>query len=207
VTVSEGELTPVNDLADRFWEAVLELSPTTATLYGDERYNDRLEDPGPDGRSRTRALMERTAAEATAIDIDGLPTEDRITRDMLKVIAELQLEEDDERLHELRVVDQMGGPQQLLPQLTQFQPADTPERLDAFVARLEAYPAFMAANAEILRDGVASGLTAPRIVAERTIAQIGANAQRADRSGDRAVDGQASRMKPIENASARSCAT
>ena len=30
----------------------------------------------------------------------------------------------------------------------------------------------MAANTEILRDGIASGLTAPRIVAERTIAQI-----------------------------------
>ena len=172
MTVSEGELTPVNDLADRFWEAVLELSPTTATMYGDDRYNDRLEDPGPEGRARTRALMERTAAEATAIDIDGLPTEDRITRDMLKVIAELQLEEDDQKIHELRVVDQLGGPQQLLPQLTQFQPADTPERLDAFIARLEAYPAFMAANIEILRDGLASGLTAPRIVAERTIAQI-----------------------------------
>ena len=39
------------------------------------------------------------------------------------------------------------------PQLTQFQPADTPERLEAFIARLHAYPAFMAANAEILRDG------------------------------------------------------
>ena len=162
----------VNDLADRFWEAILELNPTTATLYGDERYADRLEDPGPAGRARERALMERTAAEATAIETDGLPTEDRITRDMLKVIAELHIEEDDQALHELRVVDQMGGPQQILPQLTQFQPADTPERLDAFVARLHAYPAFMAANAQILRDGLGSGLTAPRIVAERTIAQI-----------------------------------
>ena len=38
---------PVNALADRFWEAILELNPTTATLYGDERYADRLEDPGP----------------------------------------------------------------------------------------------------------------------------------------------------------------
>jgi len=172
VTVSESELTPVNDLADRFWEAVLELSPTTATVYGDHRYDDRLPDPGPEGRARERALMERTAAEASAIDTDGLPTEDRITRDMLKVIAELNIEEDDQRLHQLRVVDQMGGPQQLLPQLTQFQPADTPETLDAFIARLEAYPAFMAANTQILHDGLASGLTAPRIVAERTIAQI-----------------------------------
>jgi uncharacterized protein (DUF885 family) len=172
VTVPDPALTPVNDLADRFWEAILELSPTTATLYGDERYGDRLEDPGPAGRAQTRALMERTAAEAGAIETDGLPTEDRITRDMLKVIAELHIEEDDESLYQLRVVDQMGGPQQLLPQLTQFQPADTPERLEAFIARLRAYPAFMAANAEILRDGLGSGLTAPRIVAERTIAQI-----------------------------------
>jgi uncharacterized protein (DUF885 family) len=172
LTVPEPDLTPVNALADRFWEAILELNPTTATFYGDDRYADRLEDPGPAGRARVRALMERTADEATAIDTVGLPTEDRITRDILKVIAELNIEEDDQALHQLRVVDQMGGAQQLLPQLTQFQPADTPERLEAFMARLHAYPAFMAANAQILADGLASGLTAPRIVAERTIAQI-----------------------------------
>ena len=52
---------------------------------------------------------------------------------------------------QLRVVDQMSGPQQLLPQLTQFQPVDTPERLEAFIDRLHAYPAFMAANADLLR--------------------------------------------------------
>ena len=40
----------VNALADRFWEAILELNPTTATMYGDERYADRLEDPSEVGR-------------------------------------------------------------------------------------------------------------------------------------------------------------
>ncbi|MEJ7695767.1 MAG: DUF885 domain-containing protein [Candidatus Limnocylindrales bacterium] len=166
------DLSSVDALADRFWEGVLELNPTMATFYGDDRYADRLEDPSPDGRARTRALMERTASEARAIPTDGLSTEERITRDMLEVIGDLQVEEDDQGLHQLRVVDQMGGPQQLLPQLTQFQPADTPEGLEAFVARLHAYPAFMAANADILREGLASGLTAPSIVTERTIAQM-----------------------------------
>ena len=162
----------VDALSDRYWESILELDPTTATFYGDERYADRLEDPSPAGRAKVRDLMARTAAEAMAIPVDGLSTEERITRDMLRVIGELRVEEDDQGLHQLRVVDQMGGPQQLLPQLTQFQPVDTPERLEAFIARLHAYPAFMAANADILREAIGTGLTAPSIVTERTIAQI-----------------------------------
>jgi uncharacterized protein (DUF885 family) len=162
----------VNDLAHRFWEGILELDPTTATFYGDPRYADRLEDPSPAGRAKTRTHMERTAAEAKAIPVEGLSTEERITRDMLQVIGDLAVEEDDQGLYQLRVVDQMGGPQQLLPQLTAFQPVDAPERLEAFIGRLHAYPAFMAANADILREALGSGLTAPSIVTERVIAQL-----------------------------------
>jgi uncharacterized protein (DUF885 family) len=169
---TDRPLSPVDDLADRFWEGILELNPTTATFYGDDRYADRLEDPSPAGRAKARELMERTAREAAAIPVEGLTTEERITRDMLQVIGELNVEEDDQGLHQLRVVDQMGGPQQLLPQLTAFQPVDTPERLEAFIDRLHAYPAFMQANADILREGLRSGLTAPSIVTERTIAQL-----------------------------------
>ncbi len=163
---------PVDELSDRFWEGILELNPTTATVYGDERYDDRLEDPSPAGRARTRALMEKTKAEAEAISPDDLSIEDRITRDMLIVVGELSIEEDEQGTHRLRVVDQIGGPQTLLPQLCQFQRADTPERLEKFIARLRAYPAYMAANIDILREGLETGLTAPRIVAERTLQQL-----------------------------------
>jgi uncharacterized protein (DUF885 family) len=171
--VTDAESTsPVDALAERFWESVLELNPTLATTYGDERYADRLEDPGPAGRAATRRLLEKTIRDVAAISPAGLPVEQRITRDMLRVIAELGITEDDQKLYELRVVDQMAGPQTLLPQATQFQPADTPERLEKFLARLAAYPRYMDANIGILREGLADGLTAPRIVAERTVAQI-----------------------------------
>jgi uncharacterized protein (DUF885 family) len=172
VTLSDHPTSPVNALADRFWESILELNPTVATLYGDERYNDRLEDPSPGGRARARRLMERTKAGAEAIPPDGLSVEDRITRDMLIVIADQGLEEDDQGIHRLKVVDQIGGPQTSLPQVATFQPADTPERLEAFLTRLHAYRDFMAANTDILREGLDTGLTAPRIVAERTVAQL-----------------------------------
>ena len=163
---------PVDELADQFWESLLELNPTTATVYGDERYDDRLEDPGRAGRAAARRLVERTKAAAEAISPDGLPVEDRITRDMLIVIADGVTEKDDQAVHRLGVVDQIAGPQTILPQVCQFQRADTPERLEKFLSRLEGYRDFMAANIEILREGLDTGLTAPRIVAERTIAQL-----------------------------------
>jgi len=172
VTPSDHPASPVDVLADRFWESILELNPTTATVYGDERYADRLEDPSPAGRARSRRLMETTKADAEAISPDGLSVEDRITRDMLIVIADQGLEEDDQGVHRLRVVDQIGGPQTLLPQVATFQPADTPERLEKFLTRLNGYRDYMAANTDILREGLDTGLTAPRIVAERTVAQL-----------------------------------
>ena len=172
MTLSDHPISPVSELSDRFWEGILELNPTTATVYGDERYDDRLEDPSPAGRAKARRLMESTKAEAEAIPPDGLSVEDRITRDMLIVIADLSVEEDEQGTHRLRVVDQIGGPQTLLPQLCSFQSADTPERLERFLARLRAYPAYMAANTDILRESIATGLTAPRIVAERTVEQL-----------------------------------
>ncbi len=163
---------PVNVLADRFWEAILEENPTTATMYGDERYDDRLEDPSTAGRLRARALAESTLAAAREIEASDQPLEDRITLDMVRVVCELQVEQDDQRVDLLKPVDQMGGPQTLLPTVATFQHADTPERLERFLARLHAYPAYMAANTGLLREGIASGLTAPRIVTERTIAQL-----------------------------------
>ena len=172
MTDAQSSPQSVNDLADRFWEAILELNPTTATVYGDDRYDDRLEDPGPEGRAKARRVMEETLGEAAAIDATGLMVEDRITRDVIRVVCELQIEQDDQRIDQLKVVDQISGPQTLLPQVAQFQKADTPERLEKFLARLHAYPTFMAANREILLEGLARGLTAPRIVTERTIAQL-----------------------------------
>jgi uncharacterized protein (DUF885 family) len=162
----------VDAIAARFWEDYLRLSPTTATMYGDTRYDDRLEDPSAEGRAAGRALAERVGREVAVVPEDDLDVEERITRDILRVIAELAVTEDDLAFHELRAVDQIAGPQTLLAQLAQFQPADTPERLEAWLARLRAYGPYIDAHVEILREGRASGRTAARIVAERTIDQL-----------------------------------
>ena len=162
----------VDQIADAFWERFKELSPISATINGDTRYDDRLPDPGPEGREAWRQLAQDMRDAAAAIPDEGLSVEDRITRDVLDVIGEIQLLELDQRMDMLHTVDQMGGPQTLMPQITQFQAADTPERLELFMARLHAYPRYMAENRTILREALDTGLTAPRIVTLRTIAQL-----------------------------------
>ena len=166
------EPTRIDEIAARFWEDYLELAPTTATVYGDDRYDDRLDDPGPAGRAAARELAERVRRETGEVPEEGLSVEDRITRDMLGIVADLAIEGDDLAFHELSTLSHIDGAQTVLAQLAVFQAADTPERLDSWLARLRGYGPFLDANIEILRDGMASGRTSARIVAERTIRQL-----------------------------------
>ncbi len=167
----------VNALADRFWNGLLDLSPVTATVLGYEQGLDRLDDPGPAGREKARSLFTATLASADAIEAEpaetsGLPLEECITLDILRVICEVELEQQGQRVDRLKVVDQMDGPQTILPMLAAFQKTDTPEKFELFLTRLADYPRFMAANAELVREGLAGGLTAARIVTERVISQL-----------------------------------
>jgi uncharacterized protein (DUF885 family) len=159
------------DLCARTWERTLELNPTLATIYGDERYDDRLDDPGPVGRAARRALADETLAAATAIPVVSLDEEDRITRDLLRLTAATEIADDESRMDLIGAVQQQGH-QSLLPELVQFQKADTPERLERLLARLAAYPAVAESVIGLMDEGRAAGLTAARVVAERTVDQL-----------------------------------
>lgn len=163
--------TTLADLCARTWERTLELNPTMATIHGDERFDDRLDDPGPAGRSARRALAEEARAGALAIDPADLAEEERISRDVLALIAEQQILEDDLRDDLVSAVDQ-NGRQSLLPHIAQVQRADTPERLERLLARIAAYPATIGAQVDLLAEGRASGLTAARVVADRVVDQL-----------------------------------
>jgi len=159
------------DLCARTWERTLELNPTLATMYGDERYDDRLDDPGPAGRLARRALAEQARAGALAIDPAALDEEERISRDLLALIADHQIAEDDLRDDLVAAVEQQGH-QALLPELVQLQKADSPARFERLLARLGAYPAMTDAVIDLLAEGRAAGLTAARVVADRVVDQL-----------------------------------
>ncbi len=162
----------VNALADRFWEALLATTPTMATMYGDERYDDRLDDPGPVGRAERRSLAESTIHELDGLPLDALPVEEAITADLVRVVCDLAIAQEGARYDLVAAVDQIGGPQTVLPQVVGFQKVDTPARVERLLARIRAYRGFIDAHIGLLGDQRAAGVTAPRAVAQRTIAQL-----------------------------------
>jgi uncharacterized protein (DUF885 family) len=171
VTVVTDPNAAVNDLADRFWDGVLERDPLWATILGDERFNDRWPDLGADGRAADEAAFRAVLADAQAIPHDGLEPEQVITRDLLILVAENQLEALGQKQYQL-AVDHMAGPQIWPAEIAQYQPADTPERLELLLARFAAYPTTIEQYISTLAEGVADGRTAAAMPVRRAIEQI-----------------------------------
>ena len=161
----------VNDLADRFWEGVLERDPLWATVLGDERYNDRWPDIGATGRAADEAAYRSVLAEASAIPAEGLDAEQVITRDLLTLVAENQLEALAQKQYQL-AIDHMTGPQIWPVMAAQYQLADTPERFERLLTRYAGYPAMIEQYISTLAEGVSDGRTAASMPVRRAIEQI-----------------------------------
>ena len=161
----------VNGLADRFWNGILERDPLWATLLGDERFNDRWPDIGADGRAADEAAYRSVLAEAHAIPADALDPEQVITRDLLILVAENQLEALAQKQYQL-AIDHMSGPQLWPAQVAQYQPVDTPVRIELLLTRYATFPALIDQYISTLAEGVADGRTAAAMPVRRAIEQI-----------------------------------
>jgi uncharacterized protein (DUF885 family) len=159
-------------LADRFWEELLEREPTFATAIGDERYDDRLSDIGPEGRERSEQRNRAALDELATIDRDRLDLTLRTTMDVLEAIAIQTVDAIRLRTDRLYVVNHFVGPGVLLGDIASVQRTDTPERVDRYVERLRGFPAYLDACADIAREGIATGVVSPANVVERAVAQI-----------------------------------
>jgi uncharacterized protein (DUF885 family) len=163
--------TAVDELANRFWDRILELDPIQATILGDDRYDDRLPDIGPEGRAKEAALSREVIAEAERIPVDGLDAEQVITRDMLLLIARNGLEAQERKLYEL-AVDHIWGVQTLPVMVAQYQIASSPEKLEKLLTRYAAYPTLVEQQIGTLQEGIADGRTSAAVPVRRAIEQI-----------------------------------
>ena len=161
----------INEIADRFFEGVLEREPIYATILGDDRYDDRLPDLGEAGRAEEKRVYEALLAEVEPISGEALQPEQVITRDMLILVARNQLEAQEKKLYQL-AINHISGVQTMPVMVAQYQIADEPDKLEKLLTRFAAYPTAVDQYIETLREGIGDGRTSAAIPVRKQIEQI-----------------------------------
>src|SRR4029453_5182326 len=78
--------TAADRLLERYWDGLLELEPLLGTAIGDERFDDRLPDPGPEGRGARERLHRGALEELGLLEVDQLDEDRRVSLDILEAI-------------------------------------------------------------------------------------------------------------------------
>jgi len=166
------------DLAERYYDGYYALFPMKATEdIGDPRFEGALEvDIAPAHRKRQQAFYTATLRELAGIDNRSLTADERITHELLAYEArgKLALLRFPAHLLPLQQMDSL--PSQLAEYASgnAAQPLQTLAQHQHFLQRLQALPAWVDQAIANMRIGMAQGITQPRPVMDRVLAQVDA---------------------------------
>jgi uncharacterized protein (DUF885 family) len=169
-----GEL--LNGLVEGYFDELTALNPMAATLYGDHRFDDRLEiAPSPGYRAAMSALNRRYLDAVESIDGETLGDADRLTRELF--LHERRLDLEAERFPAYRMpFDQFNGG--IPGALAMYgagdsaQPFETAEDYERWMRRARQFPTWVDAAIAAMREGMASGVTVPREAMARAVPSL-----------------------------------
>ena len=152
-------------LLDEAWEFRLAEDPLFATSAGDHRYDDRLP-------SMTHADLDRRAAHDRAaleklktVDRAALSASERVSADMFARQLSDGLADYDFGAYRIPINSDSGFHTDFA-ELPDRMPFATPKDYENYVARLSAFPTYVAQEIALMREGLATGFTLPKVVLE-----------------------------------------
>ncbi len=155
----------LHDLFDREWELRLAEDPLFATSVGRHEWNDRLPAESFADQERRAGLWRGLLGELEAIDPAGLAREDAINHEIFRRQLAARLTGFDFGAHEIPINADSGfhvGFARLPEEVPLFTAAD----YDNYLARLRAFPRYVAEHVELMERGLSRGMTLPRVVLE-----------------------------------------
>jgi uncharacterized protein (DUF885 family) len=158
-------------LADGYWQQILELNPMLATQVGQEEFDDRLPDFSIQGIERRRDIHSKAMAEATTARQTARDLWDRVICDTIDAVASPEVASIGLAMHWLAPIDHLWGPGTMLEQMSALQRADNQVRLDRYLRRLAGIERYLD-QASLLLDDAPKQLTAPRLIVDRCLCQV-----------------------------------
>ena len=144
------------------WEHTMQDNPEFATEVGYPGLNDRWSDNSLEAVARRKLELQGPLAVLKTIKRDKLAAADQLNFDLYKYNLD-QAIAGAKFPGELMPLNQMGGVQQGLAQVLEFSPHASLKDYQDMVARLSSADKAIEQNLVLLKQGLAAGLTPPRI--------------------------------------------
>jgi prolyl oligopeptidase len=154
-----------------YFEERLRDEPEFATNVGRHEYDDRWTDLSKPGRDQRRVHLEQALASADKFSGGQLSDQDQLSVKLLRYDLRTQLDALDLQTYMLRV-GQMTGFHNSVYLVIDRMPSFTVKDCENIIARIHAVPAYVDQNIAILNEGIARGMTQPKIVSDLVIEQL-----------------------------------
>jgi uncharacterized protein (DUF885 family) len=171
-TTTTAAARALHALFDAEWEHDLRESPTWASSIGDRRYDALWDDVSLAAYARRDAHDRDVLAAIDRIPRGELSREDALSFDLFRYKYATAVEGQPFRFY-LLPINQRGGIQ-TADEIADELPFETPKNFADWNARLRSFPAYAHQTMELLAEGIRTGMTHPRVVMTRVVAQLDA---------------------------------
>jgi uncharacterized protein (DUF885 family) len=166
----EARRKALNDLLHDRWEYSMRTSPIYASILGDKRFNDQIDDFSQaaidDDLEQTRVYLKRFEA----IDTTGFPEQEALNKSLM--VRDLQMGLEGARFRPWEMpVNQSGGIHIDAPQLVSVLSFDSVKDYEDYIKRLKLLPKLFDETIIQMRKGLADGLMPPKILLEKVVTQ------------------------------------
>ena len=164
------DMTPIDDIAEAYVEALVAHSPMTATELGIPGHDHLMDDFSPEGAADWARVERSTMAALTA----AVPVDDTDEVTVAAMLDRLGLSVERFAAGDHKAdLNNIASPLQSLVEIFDLMPTETLKNWKAIAARMTAIPAAVDGYIATLREGIQSGIVASRRAVNDGVAQAG----------------------------------
>ncbi len=160
----------LNDLFAERWEYTMHTNPIYASMLGDKRWNDKLNDFSQAFLDRDLEKTRSFLTRFEAVDTSGFPPQEVLNKTLM--VRDLRMNLEGARFKPWETpVSQFNGIHIEMPDLTTVLSFETTKDYQDYIARLKAMPLLFDQTEIQMRKGMAEGLMKPRFLLEKVTMQ------------------------------------
>jgi len=166
----ESRRKALDSLLAEQWEYNLRTNPLFASILGDKRWNDKVDDFSQEFIDRDLQETQKFLVRFQAIDTAGFPEQEALNKALMVRDLQMSLERARFKAWEMPVA-QNNGIQIDLPQYVSVLSFQSVKDYEDYIARLKAWPVLFDQTMVQMRKGMAAGRMPPRFLLEKVVDQ------------------------------------